>query len=189
VATAHDAVGTPVPQAAYAASPGGDLAPPSPPPLVVPSPLTESSAAPAPAPDDASPPAGHIPKADAIIWSGPAIMAFPPDSHDADGGAAGSGVADAPNVADVPDLSGVPDVADVPDEVNIIEAVTRDDLDPILAAMGSGTDHAAPSDGGGDLSAAFLPPDSPDLGHLPHGLDPGFAFTPQPPLPPPPDFI
>jgi len=136
-------------------------------PLYFPSPQTDLHAVPAPPPDDGAPPAGFIPKSDAIIWSGPAIMAFPPDSHDAGG--------DAP----APDTA----TADIPD------AVTRADLDPVLTAMGSGADHAAPSDSGGaDLSAAFLPAGSDDPAALSHGLDPGLGITP-PPMPPPPDII
>lgn len=147
------------------------------PPYTALMPLTDAPTDPVPAPDSA-PPAGHIPKADAVIWSGPAIMAFPADPHETSGDAAAPGGA-----GDTADVADTPDVADAPD------ALTRADLDPVLTAMGSGADHAATSDtSGGDLSAAFLPPDSGDLADLPHGLDLGFSFTP-PPLPPPPDMI
>lgn len=164
-----------------AASPVANAAAP-PLPILAPSPITEASSPAAPVPADAAPPAGHLPKSEAILWSGPAIMAFPPESHDSDGAAA-SGVAE---TAGAP---AAPDVADTPDFTGVIDAVTRDDLDPVLAAMGSGENHAAPSDGAGDLSAAFLPAGGSDLAHPGHGLDPGFAFLPQPPPPPPPDFI
>jgi hypothetical protein len=178
--------GAPVPHDGEAASLPADLATPAPPPPVVPAPLTESSSPPASVPDDAAPPAGHLPKSEAIIWSGPAIMAFPGEPHETGGGAAAPD-----NNGDTAsaDMAGTPDVRDAPDLADIPDVLTRADLDPVLAAMGSGADHAAASDGGGDLSAAFLPPDSGDLALPGHGLDPGFAFTPQPPLPPPPDFI
>jgi hypothetical protein len=80
---------------------------------------------------------GHLPGAEALIWSGPAIMAFPPDSH-------------APA-----DDAGTPEVT-VPHD-----ALTRADLDAALTAMGDY--HGAPS-GGSELGAAFLPSGS-DLPH------------------------
>jgi hypothetical protein len=48
-------------------------------------PLSELHLVPPPPAGDAAPPAGFIPKPDAITWSGPAIMAFPPDAHDTGG--------------------------------------------------------------------------------------------------------
>jgi hypothetical protein len=109
-------------------------------PYIQDTPFAETSDA-ATAPGDAIVLPGLLPKADALIWSGPAVMEFPPaDSHD---------------------------------------------LGPLLTATGSAGDHgASAAAGGGDLSAAFLPPDSGDIAGLPQGLDLGFLFTP-PPLPPP----
>lgn len=146
------------------------------PPYFAPSPLTESHDVPAlpsePPSGDTQPPAGFIPKSEAIVWSGPAVMAFPGEPHDTGGSAA------------APDATGAPDTA----TTDLPGAISRADLDPILTAMGSGPDHGAPSGtGGADLGTAFLPPGSGDS-DLAHGLDSGFGFTP-PPLPPPPDII
>jgi hypothetical protein len=138
------------------------------PPYFMPGPQTDAPITPATL--DPAAPAGHIPKADAIIWSGPAIMAFPPAAEETSGDAA------------------PPDVAAAPDAGGTDDAISRDDLDPLLAAMGSGADHGAPPESGGDLGAAFLPPDSDAIAGVPHGLDPGFSFT-VPPMPPPPDII
>jgi len=186
-APATDAIGAAPAQ--DAAAPAGEPAPASHAPFSVPAPLTDSTALPAPQPADAAPPGGFIPRAEAIIWSGPAIMAFPTEARDTGGDTASAdeGSAAAPDVAAASDLPGNPDTT-APDLAVAPGAVTRDDLDPVLAAMGSGADHAAPSGATVDISAVFLPPGSSDLGFPGHGLDPGFAFTPQP-LPPPPDFI
>jgi hypothetical protein len=130
------------------------------PSTLAPDPLPDAPAAPesAPTPDDPDPAAGHLPKSEAVIWSGPAIMAFPTDAHETGG-----------------DLA--------PPEATIDGALTRADLDPVLASMASG--HSILSGlGDGDLGAAFLPPESSDLADLPLGLDVGGLFTP-PPLPPP----
>ena len=165
--------GIPAPQLGDAASPLDDQAPGRHPPFFAPAPISEARFDGASTPGDSAPPAGHIPKSEALIWSGPAIVVFPAEAHETSGDAA------APDGGDTASS----DVADTPD------VLTRADLDPVLAAMGSGADHPASSDAGaGDLSAAFLPPGSDDLADLPHGLDLGFAFTP-PPLPPPPDMI
>lgn len=162
---------------ADAADPAGGAAPGlfSHPPYFADEPLYDSGSY---APGDPAPPAGFILKSEALIWSGPAIMAFPGDAHDIAGGAANPDS----NPAGTADPSAIADVAETPG------ALTRADFDPVLAAMGSSADHAAPAGpGGADLSNAFLPPDG-DLAHQAHGLDPGFAFTP-PPMPPPPDII
>jgi len=69
----------------------------------------------------------------------------------------------------------------------IWHSLSRDDLDPILTALGAA--HDGQSDTGArDLSSAFLPQHGDDLPGLGHGLDIGFAFT-APPLPPPVDVI
>ena len=124
-------------------------------------PIDEST----PPPGDGGSASGILPAADALIWSGPAIMEFPSaDSHGA-GDAAGT----------MPDLATLADI------------LSRADLDPVLAAMGGGAEPNALFDPGhGDLGAAFLPPDQPDTSLL--GLDAGMVFTP-PPVPPPADFI
>jgi hypothetical protein len=108
---------------------------------------------------------GVLPAADALIWSGPAIMEFPPaDSH---------GPGDAP--------------AGLPSDADLANILSHADLDPMLASMGTGGESDALLDPGhGDLSAAFLPPGDPDTSLF--GLDAGMLYTP-PPLPPPPDFI
>jgi len=170
---------------ALGATPQADAAPPADapgpalfwhPPYFAAEPL-DASAGQSPAPGDPAAAAGLIPKSEALIWSGPAIMIFPGDAHE-------SGSAASPDLAGTPGATGTADVPDTP------AAITRADLDPVLAAMGSGADHGAASDpGGADISAAFLPPGSSDLAHPPHGLDPGFAFTPQPMPPPPPDIV
>jgi hypothetical protein len=80
--------GAPAPLGADAAGPADGPALFWHPPYFAVAPLVESPAAPAPAPDDTAPPAGFIPKSDALIWSGPAVMAFPPDAQDTSGGAA-----------------------------------------------------------------------------------------------------
>jgi hypothetical protein len=137
----------------------------------------ESPAGIAPLPADSAP-TGFLSKAEAVIWSGPAIMVFPGDAQEEGGNVAGTLTADTP-AADNP--------ADPP------APVTRADLDPVLSAMGLGADHHIPSDSGShipsdsgsaDLSGAFLPPDGNDPPHF----DSGMLFTP-PPLPPPPDLI
>jgi hypothetical protein len=120
------------------ASPADGASPDWHPPYVAESPQSES---PMDAPADSAPPEGFIPKSDALIWSGPAIMAFPPSETNED--------AAAPN------------------------------------AGGPG-EGAAPAIG--DLSGAFLPPDSDAIGGSSHGLDLDFSFT-VPPMPPPPEMI
>jgi hypothetical protein len=116
-------------------------------------------------PDDGGSASGVLPKADALIWSGPAIMEFPPaDSH---------GPGDAQ--------------AGLPSDADLANILSHADLDPMLASMGTGGESDALFDPGhGDLSAAFLPPDDPDTSLF--GFDAGMLYTP-PPLPPPPDFI
>ena len=117
--------------------------------------------------DASTPPAeggsasGVLPAADALIWSGPAIMEFPPaNSH---------GPGDAP--------------AGLPSDADLARILSHADLDPMLASMGTGGESDALFDPGhGDLSAAFLPPGDPDT--LLFGADAGMV-TP-PPLPPPP---
>jgi len=69
----------------------------------------------------------------------------------------------------------------------IWHSLSRDDLDPILTAFGSGQDGQSET-GAGDPSAAFLPPHAGDVAELGHGLDLGFALTPAP-LAPPVDMI
>jgi hypothetical protein len=156
------------------------------PPYFAPEPQTESSPDPATIPADTAPPGGFIPKSEALIWSGPAVMVFPPDSHDATGDAAAPDSGSTTNSAGTPDLTASPDQGGAPDTAGTPDAVTRADLDPVLAAMGSEPDHPNLfDDDGGNLGAAFLPPDHVDLSH---GLDLGMSFTP-PPLPPPPDLI
>lgn len=71
-----------------------------------------------------------------------------------------------------------PNVANAHDQGSFPHSLAAGDLDPILAAMGAGIDHAPT----GDLGAAFL---APGANEPPHGLDPGLAITPLPPLPPP----
>ena len=128
------------------------------PPYSLSVPISEESVLPTATPDH-DPTDALLPKSDAVLWHGPALMIFPGEPQEtAEGGAP-------------PDTAGTPD------------AVTRADLDPLLTAMGS--DHAAPS-GGADLSAAFLPPDADDL---PHGIDSGMLLTPPPLPPPPPEVI
>jgi hypothetical protein len=145
------------------------------------------------APQDGAPPGGFIPKADALVWSGPAIMAIPADMHDAATAAgaappANGGTADAGNAAsgdagstaaghDLPDGGGTADAAAPPDEANIGLVLTRDDLDPLLTAMGGGAAHSA-----GDLSGAFQPAGD---DHLPLDFGLGAVVT-LPPMPPPP---
>jgi hypothetical protein len=165
------------PQAESAAPAAPD--PVSHPPYFAPEPLHDLASDPATLPVDAAPPGGFIPKSEALIWSGPAIMAFPADSHDA------TSDITPPDLASAPDAPGTSELPTPPD------VVTRADLDPVLASMGSGPGHTPPAgDVGGDVAGAFLASDGGDLPALPpHGLDPGFAFTPQPPLPPPPDVI
>jgi hypothetical protein len=116
-------------------------------------------------PGDGGSASGILPAADALIWSGSAIMEFPPaDSHSSGDAALTS-----------------------PDMTTLADILSRVDLDPVLASMGTGAEPDALFDPGhGDLSAAFLPPSDPDS--LLVGVDAGVFFTP-PPLPPPPEFF
>lgn len=111
-------------------------------------------------PADPAPDSGLLPRAEAVMWSGPALMVFPGDVQEASADVATADVSDAP------------------------DPVTRADLDPILSAHGSGA--PVPADAGAlDLGAAFH---SPGEGDSPHLADSGMLFAP-PPLPPPPDLI
>jgi len=175
------------------------------PPFLLETPLVDS---PPSVPAEAAPPGGFIPKSEAVIWSGPAIMAIPADMHAADTGATGpansasadagsagataghgtdGGTADAGNhggTAADPGTSDAGGTADTPpDEANIGLVLTRDDLDPVLTAMGGGSGHAA-----GDLSGAFLPAGDGHPSELPLDLL-GIVTLPPMPPPPPPEVI
>ena len=130
-----------------------------------------------------------LPKTEVVMWSGPALMIFPGEPHEtSENGAAPDSGASSTASAPASDVAGSPPetaaAPDAPDTAGMPDAVTRDDLDPVLAAMGSGHDLLGGGEGapGG---AAFLPPDADDLSH---GLVSGMVFTP-PPIPPPPDGI
>lgn len=166
------------------------------PPYLAPEPLVDGTGNPS-IPSDSAPPGGFIPKSEALVWSGPALVPVSDLAHETGGGdgapqstadsGGASDTAGTPDTGAAPDTVGTPDTAGAPDTADAPDAVTRGDLDPILESMDGG--HAILFDtGGGDLGAAFLPPDSDDPGDLGHGLDLGFSFTP-PPLPPPPDVI
>jgi hypothetical protein len=128
-------------------------------------PITDSPIGDSTPPGDGGSASGILPAADALIWSGPAIMEFPSaDSH------AGGDAALA-----------------TPDMTTLADILSRVDLDPVLASMGTGAEPDALFDPGhGDLGGAFLPADDPDS--LLVGVDAGVFFTP-PPLPPPPEFF
>ena len=155
------------------------------PPYVLSGPLDQEpdpTATPADDPSDSL-----IPKADAVLWHGPALMIFPGEPQDTADAAAAPDTSAGTNAPDTAG-SGVPDTADAapPDTAGTPDAVTRADFDPVLTAMGSGAAHPAPSDSGGaDLTSAFLPPDADDPLH---GIDSGMLLTP-PPIPPPPETI
>jgi len=118
-----------------------------------------------PPPGEGGSASGVLPAADALIWSGPAIMEFPSADSHAPGGAP----------ATIPDMAALQDI------------LSHADLDPVLASLGTGAEPDALFDPGhGDLGAAFLAPGDPDT--LLVGVDAGGMFTP-PPLPPPADFI
>ena len=156
------------------------------PPYFLSGPLDPAPAGATAAPDH-PPPDALLSKADAVMWSGPALMIFPGEPHETAEGAAApdTGAPDVASASDSDVAGGAPDSAgppDTPDTAGMPDAVTRADFDPVLTAMGAGHGDGA---SGGDLGGAFLPPDADDGSH---GLVSGMLFTP-PPIPPPPDGI
>jgi hypothetical protein len=134
---ADPADGTPGPQSEDAGSLLGDQDSFWHPPYLAPMPLGDAPADPEPVLGESDSSAGHLPKSDAIIWSGPA-MAFPADPHETsgDGAASGGGGDTASSDAGAGNLStaflppGSDELADLPHGLDLGFAFTPLPLPP-----------------------------------------------------------
>jgi hypothetical protein len=135
---ANPTEGTPAPRIEDFASPLDNQAPFRHPPYFAPTPISEAPVDGVTLPGDSAPPAGPIPKSEALIWSGLAIMAFPADPHETSGdGAASDGDGDtASSDAGAGNLStaflppGTDELADLPHGLDLGFAFTPPPLPP-----------------------------------------------------------